>query len=147
MGAFGGPWDPLWAPLVVLGVCFAPPWDPWGLLVHSRFDFSDFSWKLWVPFWLNFGIKRHSMWPGWHSVRPGRHSVWPRRHAVFIGRGGVFMLWAALRHVPGTQTAFCVAWATFCVARTPFCLARSQGATRAEATWSGGGDIPVFGVP
>ena len=41
-GPFGDPWGPLWAPLGVLGVCFADPWDPWGLLEHSRADFGIF---------------------------------------------------------------------------------------------------------
>ena len=45
-GWFGEPFGALWgslgsqrAPLGVLGVCFADPWDPWGLLGHSRADF------------------------------------------------------------------------------------------------------------
>ena len=41
-GPFGDPWGPLWAPLAVLGVCFADPWDPWGLLGRSRGDFQIF---------------------------------------------------------------------------------------------------------
>ena len=41
-GPFGDPWGALWAPLGVLGVCFADPWDPWGLLGRSRADFYVF---------------------------------------------------------------------------------------------------------
>ena len=48
-GWFGEPFGALWgslgsqrAPLGVLGVCFADPWDPWGLLGRSRADFEIF---------------------------------------------------------------------------------------------------------
>ena len=57
-GPFGDPWDPLWAPVGLLGVCFADPWDPWGLLGRSRADFW-FFWEimgpLLAPFWHPFG--------------------------------------------------------------------------------------------
>ena len=48
-GSFGEPWGRVWAPLEVLGVCFADPWNPWGLLGRSRADFWDFLTKYGSP--------------------------------------------------------------------------------------------------
>ena len=61
LGAFGGA-------LGVLGVCFADPWDPWGLLGHSRADF-------WI-FLRNYGSPSGSILASFWDVFS---SLWKRR--------------------------------------------------------------------
>ena len=67
-GPFGDPWGPLWAPLGLLGVCFADPWDPWGLLGHTRADFLIFLGNYGSP----SGSILASFWDGFSSL-------WKRR--------------------------------------------------------------------